>query len=79
MIETGKIDSEFSNIYCFIRSIADRSKNINKYFKNVSISPIEITQKQFNDWAGCYFNPAKLDLFGADKTIMHVCCCYSMP
>ena len=23
-----------------------------------------------DDWAGCEFNPAKLDLFGADKAIM---------
>ena len=34
------------------------------------IYPIGITQKQFNNCAGCEFNPAKLDLFGADKTIM---------
>ena len=70
MIETGKFDSEISNIYFFIPSITDRSEDINKYLKNVSISPIDITQKQFNDRPGCDFNPAKLDLFGADKTIM---------
>ena len=28
------------------------------------------TQKQFDDWAGCSFNRAKLDLFGADKAVM---------
>ena len=38
--------------------------------KNVSISPINITQQQFNNWAGVDFNPAKLELFGADKAIM---------
>ena len=70
MIETGENDSEFSGIYFFLPSITDRSEDINKYLKNVSISPNDITQKQFNDWAGCEFNPAKLDLFGADKTIM---------
>ena len=70
MIETGEIESELSNIYFFLPSITNRSKDINQYLKNVSISPIDITQKQFNDWAGCEFNPAKLDLFGTDKTIM---------
>ena len=69
-IETGEIDSEFSNIYFFLPSITNRSKDVNQYFKNVSISPIDITQKQFSDWAGCEFNSAKLDLFGADKTVM---------
>ena len=38
--------------------------------ENVSISPIDITQQQFNNWAGVDSNPAKLDLFGADKAIM---------
>ena len=70
IIETGEIDSEFSNIYFFLPSITDRSEDINQYLKNVSISPIDITQKQFDDWAGCEFNPAKLDLFGPDKSIM---------
>ena len=70
MIKTDKIDSDFSKIYFFLPSITDRCEDINKYLKNISISPIDITQKQFNDWADCEFNPAKLGLFGADKTIM---------
>ena len=70
MIKTGAIDSEFSNIYFFLPSITDRSEDINQYLKNVSISPIDITQKQFDDWAGCEFNPENLDLFGPDKSIM---------
>ena len=31
---------------------------------------LPLNQKQFNNWAGCKFNAAKLDLFCADKTIM---------
>ena len=70
MIEAGEIDSESSNIYFFLPSITDRSEDTNKYLKNVSTSPIDITQKQFDDSTGCSFNPAKLDLFGADKAVM---------
>ena len=70
MIETGETDSEFLGIYFFLPSISHRSEYINEYFKNVLISPIDITHKQFNDWGGCDLNTATLDLFGADKTIM---------
>ena len=35
MIETGEIDSDFSNIYFFLLSITDRSEDINQYLKNV--------------------------------------------
>ena len=44
MIETGEIDSEFSNIYFFLPSTTDISKDINQYLKSVSISLIDITQ-----------------------------------
>ena len=70
MIETGEFDLDFSKIYFFFPSVTDRCEDITKYLKNVSISPNDITQEQFNDWPGCEFNTAKLDLFGADKTIM---------
>ena len=65
MIEAGEIDSESSNIYFFLPSITDRTEDTNKYLKNVSTSPIDITQKQFDDSTGCSFNPAKLDLLAA--------------
>ena len=29
-----------------------------------------VTQKQFDDWAGCQFNQAKLALFGVNKATM---------
>ena len=67
IVETGEIDSD---IYFFLPSITDRNEDINQYLKNVSIFPIDITQKQFHDWGSCEFNPAKLDLFGPDKSIM---------
>ena len=70
MNESGEADTEFSNIYFFLPSITDRNEEINKYQKNVSISPIGITQQQLNNWVGVDFNPAKLDLFRADKAIM---------
>ena len=70
MIETGEIHSEFSNINFFLPSITDRIEDVNQCFKNVSISPIDITQKQFDDSAGCEFNHAKLDLVSPN----HVWC-----
>ena len=35
--------------------------------KNVSLSPVDITQSQLNDWAGATFDSSKLDLFGLKK------------
>ena len=37
---------------------------------NVSISPIDVSQEQLNNWAVVEFNPSKLDLFGSDKALM---------
>ena len=70
MIGAGEIDSESSNIYFLLPSITDRSEDFNIYLRNVSISPIDITQKQYNDWAGCSFNPEKLDVLGTDKAVL---------
>ena len=76
LIATGRwlklvtLIQKFQIFVFFLPSITDRSEDINKYFKNVSISSIDITQKQLDYWVGCEFNPAKLDLFGVNKTIM---------
>ena len=45
MTESGKVDSEKSNIYFFLSSITDRSEEINKYLNDVWISPINISQQ----------------------------------
>ena len=37
---------------------------------NVSISTIDITQSQLDDWAGTKFDPSKFDLFGLEKNTM---------
>ena len=52
MIESEEVEGDFSNIYFFLPAITDRSEDINQYLNNVSISPINITQSQLNDWAG---------------------------
>ena len=76
LIATGRwlklvrLIQNFQIFIFFLPSITNRSEDINQYLKNVSISPIDITQKQFDDWAGYEFNPAKLDLFGPDKSNM---------
>ena len=69
MIESGKVDSELSNIYFFLPYITDKNEDKNKFLKNVSISPIDITQQQFNKWAGVEFNSTKLDFFEVHKTV----------
>ena len=45
MIETSQIDSEFWKIYIFLPWTTNRTGDIKKYLKNVSISPIDISQK----------------------------------
>ena len=37
---------------------------------NVSISPIDISQEQLNNWSGSNFDPSKLGLFGLEKNTM---------
>ena len=56
--------------YFFLPSITDRSEEINKYLNDVSVTPIDISQNQLNTWDETDFNPAELDLFGMNKTIM---------
>ena len=38
--------------------------------KNVSISSIDISQKQLNTWCGTKFDPSKLDLFDIECNTM---------
>ena len=70
MIESGEVKGDFSNIYFFLPVITNRSKEINQYLNNVSISPIDITQSQLNDWARTKFDPSKLNLFGLEINTM---------
>ena len=70
MIESGEVDGEKSNIYFFLPPITYRSKEINKYLNNVSISPIDLSQQQLNMWAGTSFDPSKLDLYGPDEKLI---------
>ena len=71
MVESGELDSEFSQLYFFLSSLTDRSEEIIQYLENVNITPIDIKQNQLNVWAqNGVFNPAKLDLYGESKTVM---------
>ena len=67
MIESGEVESDFSNIYFFLPAITERSEDINQYLNNVSISTIDITQSQLNDWSGTKSDTSKLNLFGLEK------------
>ena len=70
MIESSEADAEFSNIYFLLSSITNRNEEINKYSKNASISLIDVSQEQLNNWAGVEFNHSKLELFRSDKALM---------
>ena len=67
MIESGEIDGDFSNIYFLLPAITDWSEEINRYLNKVSISPIEFSQEQLDNWPGTKFDPSKLDLLGLEK------------
>ena len=70
MIESGEVEDDSSKIYFFLPAIADRLEEINQYLNNISISPIDISQKQLDTWSGAKFDPSKLDLFGLEKNTM---------
>ena len=70
MIENGEVENNYSNLYYFLPSITDRSEEINKYLNNVSVTRTDISQNQLNTWVETDFNPAELDLFGMNKTVM---------
>ena len=71
MVESGELDSEFSQLYFFLSSLTDRSEEISQYLENVNTTPIDIKQNQLNVWAqNGVFNPAKLDLYGESKIVM---------
>ena len=49
----------------------DVSEEINQYFQNISITPINSQQEQLNVWAdNTAFDPSKLDSFGLEKKII---------
>ena len=70
MIESGEVECNFSKIHFFLPAVTDRSEEINQYLNNISISPIDITQEQLDNWSGSKFDPPKLDLFCLEKNTM---------
>ena len=45
--ETGNLQATFSNVYYFLPSTTDRSKEINRHLNSVNLSPIDIPEKAF--------------------------------
>ena len=64
MIESGKVEGDSSKVYFLLTAITGQSEEINQYLENVSISPIDISQKQLGTCCGTKFDPSKLDLSG---------------
>ena len=48
IIESGEVEGDFSRIYFFLLAKTDKLEETNQYLNNVSISPIDISQKQLN-------------------------------
>ena len=66
----GEVEGKMSNIFFFLPSITDRSEKTDMYLNSVSISPIDIIQKQLIGWAETSFDPSKLDTYGLEKNMM---------
>ena len=67
----GKLIQIFLAYIFFLPPITDRSKDVNQYLKNGSITPLDIKQDQLNVWAqNSNFDPAKLDMYGGEKKVM---------
>ena len=58
-VENCEVDAECSNIYFFSVLHHRQVEGINQYLRNISISPIDIKQEQWNVWAE---NTPPLDL-----------------
>ena len=65
MIESGELESDFSNLYIFLPSVTD--ENINKYLQNVSASPVDNKKERFDKWTAQEFNHSQLGLYGNHK------------
>ena len=66
----GEVEGKMSNIFFFLPSITDRSEKTDMYLNSVSISPIDIIQKQLIGGAETSFDPSKLDTYGLEKNMM---------
>lgn len=56
--------SGHSELFYFLPSITDGSKEVNQYFNKISVSPIDLRQNDFGQWLepGQTFEPHFLDL-----------------
>ena len=69
MFETGSLQTTFSNIFYFLPSTADRSKEINRYLGSVNLSPINVPVTSFEVKENVVFDPSKLDFASQEKEI----------
>ena len=65
MIESGELQSDFSNLYIFLPSLTN--ENINKYLQIVSLLPVDIKKGGSDKWTAQEFNHSQLDLYGNHK------------
>lgn len=58
------------HLYFFVPFVTDRGKDINQFVNNMSLTPIDIKQRQINAWAdNSSFSPSHLDMSGLDKFV----------
>ena len=74
-IKPGELESEYSELLFFLPSITDRSEEVNKFLNNISITHIDITQNDFNQWLekGQSFEPHQLVLYSEKKEAIRDC------
>ena len=69
VIECRETDLTTPSLNFFLPSITDRSETVNQYLNNISISPLDIKQKQ--EMSGnVMFNPQKLDYHEVESKVM---------
>ena len=61
--ETGNLKTTFLNVYYFLPSTTDRSKQINRHVNSVNLSPVIIPEKTFDTEDNVLFDPSKLDIY----------------
>ena len=69
MFETGRLQTIFSNIFCFLPSTTDRSEYL-VYLVSVNLLLIDCPVSSFETKENVAFDPSKLDFANRQKEIM---------
>ena len=62
LFETGQLQTDFSNLYCFLPSNTDRNESIGQYMNSANLTPIAIPCKAFEVEDNIALDPSELDI-----------------